>query len=118
MASITVFTFGDPDEAVSRAIAEDLKYYLGDGGPGAPVGEGPKVLGESHGSGTWFGDLEFCGSLVVEGVGEGWAVMRAGLVAMIHGQDAVGVVHNPEGRTLAVPGDSHGLRTSGEVWGA
>jgi hypothetical protein len=116
MASVTVFTFGDSVEAVCREIGADLRHYCEP--PYAPGGGGVSVLGESYGSGTWFGDLEFCGSLVVEGVGEGWAVRVASFVAGVHGQDAVGVVHNPGGRTLAVPGDSHGLRTSGEVWGA
>tara|TARA_R110002096_G_scaffold49149_1_gene130111 strand:+ start:774 stop:1202 length:429 start_codon:yes stop_codon:yes gene_type:complete len=117
--SITVFTFGDPSEAVSRAIAEDLKYYLTvDEGEGVPV-----VIGESHGSGTWFGDLEFCGSLVVSGIGgEGWAARVATFVAAMHGQDAIGVLHNDEGRTLAAAAPADGfaarsrLSTAAEVW--
>jgi hypothetical protein len=121
--SITVFTFGDPSEAVSKAIAEDLKHYLTiDEGEVAPV-----IIGESHGSGTWFGVLEFCGSLVVSGVGvggEGWATRIASFVARMHGQDAIGVLHNEEGRTLArgaQPGagwvDRSALSTAAEVWG-
>ena len=120
--SITVFTFGDPSEDVSRAIAEDLKYYL-------TVDEGevvPVIIGESHGSGSWFGELEFCGSLVVQGIGSGgsgWAARIASFVARMHGQDAIGVVHNDEGRTLArgaQPGagwvDRSRLFTAAEVW--
>jgi hypothetical protein len=113
--SITVFTFGDPQESVSRAIAADLVYYLTIDVEGQTV---PVVIGESHGSGSWFGDLEFCGSLVVQGVGsEGWAVRVAQFVARMHGQEAIGVLHNDEGRTLAVAGGVKGtLSTAGEVW--
>lgn len=109
-AAVTVFTYGDPDpERASRLGA----YLLG-----ASQGNGAEVLGSSFSaepSGLWGDSAEACGALVVAGLRRAEAIRIGARGAELFGQDAVGVVHDPEGRTLATPG-AEDLSTAAEVW--
>lgn len=107
MMPVTVFTFGDPDPDTAERIGDVIVELL----PGAVT-----QLGRSSGTGNWSGSIETCGSLVVAGLALGAAVRIASAVAEVFDQDAVGVVHNETGATLAVPGCGH-LAPAEEVFG-
>lgn len=107
MMPVTVFTFGDPDPDTAERIGDVIVELL----PGAAT-----QLGRSSGTGNWSGSIETCGSLVVAGLPLDAAVRIASAVAEVFDQDAVGVVHNETGATLAVPGCGH-LLTAGEAFG-
>lgn len=104
-ASVTVFTFGDPDPDTAERIGDVIAGFVPEDG----------VLGRSSGTGRWSGSIETCGALVVAGLSQEAAVRIASAVAEVFDQDAVGVVHNETGATLAVPGCGH-LLTAGEAF--
>lgn len=108
MKEITVLTFGDPDASVRDSLAASLLRQVS-------AHAHASVLGDSYGQGNWFGVTEHCGSIVVQGLDECQAVRVGASAAARFGQDAVGVVHNASGRTLATPGSAT-LSTAGEVW--
>ena len=109
-AAVTVFTYGDQDPE----RAERLGAYL----LGACQGNGAAILGRSftaEPTGRWGDSAEACGALVVAGLRRSEAVRIGARGAELFGQDAVGVVHDDEGRTLATPG-AEDLSTAEEVW--
>ncbi len=110
MTSITVFTYGDPDVSVRDDLESRIVRH---------TEQLPRtvVLGVSSGHGQWFGDTEHCGSVVVSGIGsESSAAYIGASAAALYGQQAVGVVFNADGRTLATPGTTD-LSTADEIWG-
>ena len=90
--SITVFTTGG--RHVTDALVLTVKLHY----PSSTT-----ILGVAYGTGTYDGIEEDCGTVVVLGLTKPSAILMAGLVAKLTGEDCIGVLHEPTGRTLAVP---------------
>ena len=98
MTAVTVFTFSDPSQGVRDSTGRMLRALV--------RGASGRVIGDNVGTGEWEGTTEHSGALVVSGISRGVATSIALLAADVHDQDAIGVVHSANGRTLARPGNA------------